>query len=95
MGGTVCQATSLILPPLSNLLTTTHQISNTGLVLKCIIHNIRIPDGLHLSYASLLTQFYPSPSRLLMLLDPLLMVGILSKCVNAYKDKNYMESLPR
>lgn len=67
----------------------------TGLVLRCIIHNVRLPDGLHISYASLLTQFYPSPSRLLMLFDPLLMVGILGKCINAYKDKQYMRSLPR
>ena len=47
------------------------------------------------SYANLLTQFYPSPSRLMMLMDPLLMVGILGKCINAYKDKNYIASLPR
>ena len=67
----------------------------TGLVLRCIINNIRVPDGLHINYANLLTQFFPSPSRLLMLLDPLLMVGILGKCINAYKDKNYMKSLPR
>ena len=67
----------------------------TGLVLQCIIHDIRVPDGLHVSYACLLAQFYPSPSRLLMMMDPLLMVGILGKCINAYKDSNYLESLPR
>ena len=67
----------------------------TGLVLQCIIHDIRIPDGLHVSYACLLAQFYPSPSRLLMMMDPLLMVGILGKCINAYKDSNYLDSLPR
>ena len=55
----------------------------------------RLPDGLQLSYACLLAQFYPSPSRLMMLLDPLLMVGILSRCINAYKDTNYLQSLPR
>ena len=42
-----------------------------------------------------MTQFYPSPSRLMMLMDPVLMVGILGKCINAYKDKNYVNSLPR
>ena len=83
----------------------------TGLVLRCIANNIRVPDGLHIrlinfdrtelnililkiklsSYANLLTQFYPSPSRLMMLMDPCLMVGILGKCINAYKDKNYIK----
>ena len=86
----------------------------TGLVLRCIANNIRVPDGLHIrliflqlnakysdshtelySYANLLTQFFPSPSRLMMLIDPVLMVGILGKCINAYKDTNYINSLPR
>ena len=31
----------------------------------------------------------------MMLMVPLLMVGILGKCINAYKDKNYISSLPR
>jgi len=66
-----------------------------SLVLQCIQNGIRLPDGLQLSYACLLAQFYPSPSRLMMLLDPLLMVGILSRCINAYKDTNYLQSLPR
>ena len=30
-----------------------------------------------------------------MLMDPLLMVGILGKCINAYKDAGYLASLPR
>ena len=30
-----------------------------------------------------------------MLMDPLLMVGILGKCINAYKDSGYLASLPR
>ena len=28
-------------------------------------------------------------------MDPLLMVGILGKCINAYKDSGYLASLPR
>ena len=66
-----------------------------GLVIQCIKNGIRLPSALHLSYACLLAQFHPSPSRLLMLMDPLLMVGILGKCINAYKDSNYLASLPR
>ena len=54
-----------------------------------------MPSGLHLSYACLLAQIHPSPSRLLMLMDPLLMVGILGKAINAYKDADYLSSLPR
>ena len=66
-----------------------------GLVIQCILQGVRVPDGLHLNYACLLAQFYPSPSRLMMLMDPLLMVGVLGKCINAYKDSNYLKSLPR
>ena len=65
------------------------------IVLQCIKNGIRVPSGLHLSYACLLAQIHPSPSRLLMLMDPLLMVGILGKCINAYKDSGYLASLPR
>lgn len=67
----------------------------TSTTLKCITNHIRVPDALVLSYAALLTQFYPSPSRCLCLLDPLLMFGILLRCLNAYQDPDYLKSLPR
>ena len=63
--------------------------------LKTITNHIRIPDALVLSYAALLMQFYPSPSRLLTLMDPLLMFGILLRCMNAYQDPNYLKTCPR
>ena len=66
-----------------------------SLTLKTITNCIRIPDSLVLSYAALLLQFYPSPSRLLTLIDPLLMASFMIKCLNAYKDPNYLKSLPR
>ena len=66
-----------------------------SLTLKTIESSIRKPDCLILSYAALLLQFYPSPSRLLTLIDPLLMAAFMIKCLNAYKDPNYLESLPR
>merc|ERR1711862_227551 len=53
------------------------------------------PDAVVLSYAALLIQFYPSPSRLLSLIDPLLMFGILLRCLNAYQDPNYLNTCPR
>ena len=67
----------------------------TSLTLKTITNDIRIPDSLVISYAALLIQFYPSPSRLLTLIDPVLMASIMIKCLNAYKDPNYLKSLPR
>lgn len=67
----------------------------TSTTLKAILHNIRKPDAVMLSYAALLIQFYPSPSRLLSLIDPLLMFGILLRCLNAYQDPNYLMTCPR
>ena len=67
----------------------------TSTTLKAITSNIRKPDALVLSYAALLIQFYPSPSRLLSLIDPLLMFGILLRCLNAYQDPNYLNTCPR
>jgi len=67
----------------------------TASLLKCLTNHIRSPDALLLEYAALLIQFYPSPSRLLSLIDPLLMFGILLRCLNAYQDPNYLKSLPR
>ena len=40
-------------------------------------------------------QFYPSPSRLLTLIDPVLMQPIIVRLINAYKDKDYKNTLPR
>merc|ERR1712117_8313 len=62
---------------------------------KTIAHKIRKPDAVVLSYAALLIQFYPSPSRMLSLIDPLLMFGILLRCLNAYQDPNYLKTCPR
>ena len=67
----------------------------TSTTLKAIVNNIRRPDCVLLSYAALLVQFYPSPSRLLSLIDPLLMFGILLRCLNAYQDPNYLKTSPR
>ena len=66
-----------------------------SLTLKTISHNIRIPDALILSYSALLIQFYPSPSRMLTLIDPLLMAAFMIKCLNAYVDPEYLNTLPR
>ena len=67
----------------------------TSTTFKAIVSNIRRPDAVVLSYAALLIQFYPSPSRLLSLIDPILMFGILLRCLNAYQDPNYLKTCPR
>ena len=66
-----------------------------SLALKTIQHNIRIPGSMVMSCSVLLMQFYPSPSRLLTLIDPVLMQPIIVRCINAYKDKHYKNTLPR
>ena len=42
---------------------------------------IRIPDGVMAAYTPVMVRYTPSPSRLLTLMDPLLPVGILSRCL--------------
>ncbi|CAH8850544.1 unnamed protein product [Trichobilharzia szidati] len=42
------------------------------------------PVGLFLAYTPVLVSLTPSPSRLLSLCDPLLPIGVLSKCLLAY-----------
>ncbi|VDK48256.1 unnamed protein product [Anisakis simplex] len=44
----------------------------------------RKPDGLVLCYTPFLFQYLPSPSRLLSFMDPLLHMGVVLRCVDAY-----------
>ena len=67
----------------------------TSLVLQCIEKDIPLPNHLFLMYPCLLVQMFPSPSRLLSLLDPLAMFPFLLRCMNAYSDPSYKKSLPR
>lgn len=59
-----------------------------NLTLAVTIHaircNIRVPDGILGVYPSVLISLVPSPSRLLSVMDPLLPVGIMLKCLDAY-----------
>ncbi|XP_053546850.1 hormone-sensitive lipase isoform X2 [Bombina bombina] len=45
---------------------------------------IRMPDGIMVAYPATLLQATASPSRLLTLMDPLLPLSVLSKCLSAY-----------
>ncbi|KAK3609366.1 hypothetical protein CHS0354_036604 [Potamilus streckersoni] len=52
--------------------------------LMAVSYGIRIPDGIMVAYPVVLVQYTPSPARLLSMIDPLLPVGILTRCLAAY-----------
>ena len=56
----------------------------TNVVQQAIINKVRIPDALVPIYTPFLATYSMSPSRLLALMDPLLNLGILFRCVAAY-----------
>ncbi len=47
-------------------------------------HGVRIPDGIVAAYPATLLTTDASPSRLLTLIDPLLPLSVLYKCIDAY-----------
>ena len=53
-------------------------VANTMRAASC---GLRLPDGILSIYGSMLIRYTPSPSRMLALMDPLLPIGILSKCI--------------
>lgn len=60
--------------------------------LKAVEAGIRVADGIMAAYTPTLVQYTPSPSRLLSLMDPLLPLGILSRCL-AGKDWQHKKLL--
>ncbi|XP_034455295.1 lipase, hormone-sensitive a isoform X2 [Hippoglossus hippoglossus] len=52
--------------------------------MKAMTCGIRVPDGMMTAYPATLLTTDASPSRLLTLIDPLLPLGVLAKCLNAY-----------
>ncbi|XP_042166073.1 lipase, hormone-sensitive a isoform X2 [Oncorhynchus tshawytscha] len=52
--------------------------------MRAIACGVRVPDGIMAAYPATLLTIDASPSRLLTLIDPLLPLGVLSKCLNAY-----------
>ena len=66
-----------------------------GVVLQCIHNNLPGPNFLTLFYPAMVVQSFPSPSRLISLLDPLAMFPFLLRCMNSYTDANYLKSCPR
>ncbi|XP_007430508.1 hormone-sensitive lipase isoform X1 [Python bivittatus] len=52
--------------------------------MRAAAFGIKMPDGIMAAYPATLMQAAASPSRLLTLLDPLLPLSVLCKCLNAY-----------
>lgn len=55
-----------------------------SVVLKTIALQIRQPDAIMCCYTPLILDIVPSPSRLLCWIDPLLPLGFMISCMNAY-----------
>ncbi|XP_023210815.1 hormone-sensitive lipase-like [Centruroides sculpturatus] len=56
----------------------------TALTLKTIELGIRKPDALFCAYTPMILDMVPSPSRMLSAMDPLLPLGFMLSCLNAY-----------
>ncbi|XP_048086166.1 lipase, hormone-sensitive a isoform X1 [Alosa alosa] len=52
--------------------------------MRAISNGVRVPDGIMAAYPATLLTADASPSRLLTLIDPMLPLGVLCKCINAY-----------
>ncbi|XP_074075467.1 hormone-sensitive lipase isoform X2 [Macrotis lagotis] len=52
--------------------------------LRAAAYGVRMPDGIMAAYPATLLQASASPSRLMSLMDPLLPLSVLSKCLSAY-----------
>lgn len=49
--------------------------------LRAVSYQIKVPDGIMAAYTPTLVQYTPSPARLMSMIDPLLPVGILTRCL--------------
>ena len=49
--------------------------------LRAIAHKVRRPTAMMATYGCMLVKYVPSPARLLALMDPLLPLGVLSRCL--------------
>ena len=61
----------------------------TNIVQRAINNGIRIPDALVPIYAPFMLTFSMSPSRLMSVMDPLLNLGILWRCLAAYSGVDF------
>ncbi|XP_053493714.1 lipase, hormone-sensitive a isoform X1 [Ictalurus furcatus] len=63
--------------------------------LKAMSHGVRIPDGIMAAYPATLLTTDASPSRFLTLIDPVLPLSVLYKCINAYTGMDSVSVQPR
>ncbi|KAK3798516.1 hypothetical protein RRG08_063525 [Elysia crispata] len=61
--------------------------------LRAASFGIRAPDGAVLVYPCTVVKYTPSPARLLSLMDPLLPVGLMTRCLAAYAGINEQQPL--
>ncbi|XP_028984274.1 hormone-sensitive lipase isoform X3 [Betta splendens] len=52
--------------------------------MRAAAFGVRMPDGIVAAYPATLLTAYASPSRLLTLMDPMLPLSVLSRCLSAY-----------
>lgn len=62
-------------------------------MLRAVRDGVRLPDCLMAVYTPVYIQYAPSPSRILSVLDPLLPIGILTRCLEAYAE-NRVSKIP-
>ncbi|MEQ2281975.1 hypothetical protein AMECASPLE_035813 [Ameca splendens] len=62
--------------------------------MRALTAGIRVPDGIMAAYPATLLTTDASPSRLLTLIDPLLPLGVLTKCINAYAGSDFQTVQP-
>lgn len=60
--------------------------------LKCLQMGIRIPDGMFLAYTPTWLTIAPTPSRLLCLMDPLIPLGFIMRCLKGNFFVEFMKS---
>ena len=56
--------------------------------MRAAAFGVRMPDGIVAAYPATLLTAYASPSRLLTLMDPLLPLSVLSRCLGAYAGRS-------
>ena len=52
-----------------------------AIAMRAVSMNIRLPEGIQTTYGCQLVRYTPSPSRMMALMDPLLPLGIISRCL--------------
>jgi len=68
---------------------------STNIVQRAILAQVRVPDALVPIYTPFLSNYSISPSRLMSVMDPLLNLGVLWRCLAAYSGIDYKKETER